>query len=138
MKVANEFLVLISRTNFIALKYGMYCALTVIYNCINIGRDIPKQLKDKINENIEPVIAIHLHTEECWKLAGNSLPCPERPDLPADNLEDRHRPPLLVDGCEAHTVLEPDICDDWNADFPIICWFRLQDMFYNLDHPEIY
>ena len=104
-------------------------------NCITIGRDIPEQLKDKMNETIEPVIAIHLHTEECWKLAGNSLSCPERPDLPADKLEDRHRPPL-PQGFEAHTVLEPDICDDWNAYFPMVCWFRLQDMFYNLDHPE--
>ena len=33
MKVANEFLVLISKTNFIAFKYGMYCVLAVIYIC---------------------------------------------------------------------------------------------------------
>ena len=40
MKVANEFFVLISKTNFINFKYGIYRVLAAIYICTILSIDL--------------------------------------------------------------------------------------------------
>ena len=64
---------------------------------------------------------------------GDSLPCPDRPDNPPGDPPNIGHP--LLDDYGAHILLETDLCDEIEKNYPQICWFAFEELFYTMDKP---
>ena len=104
------------------------------FECVTITRDIPTELEAELDPHVDPVVAIFLHSEDCWKMRGDSLPCPDRPEYPPDDPPHGDHP--LVDEYGAHILLETNLCDEIEKIYPQICWFAFEELFYNMDNPS--